>query len=122
MQNDQQQGDLFHEIQTAKLGRQLTSAEYHKIHRETRSKKHGHAAPPGTGPEGETCGSCAHLVRIGQGRRAYFKCELMRHIWTGGYGTDIRCMDLACQRWESTLHGVKTLSSGSSHEGQQETD
>ena len=28
-----------------------------------KSKKHGHAAMPGTGPSGETCGTCEHLAR-----------------------------------------------------------
>lgn len=63
------------------------------------SKKRGHAAIPGTGPEGETCGSCAHKATL-QYAKAYLKCELMRRHWTGGEATDIRAGDSACRKWE----------------------
>jgi hypothetical protein len=63
------------------------------------SNKHGHAAVPGTGPAGETCGGCEHLFRNRQAR-VYLKCALMRAYWTGGYGTDVRAGDAACRRWE----------------------
>ena len=65
-----------------------------------RSKQHGHAAMPGSGPVGETCGSCAHLFR-NQQAKVYLKCDLMRAYWTGGYGTDVRAGDAACRRWAS---------------------
>ena len=64
----------------------------------TRSKKRGHAAPIGTGPVGETCGSCAHLA-ANRMAKTYHKCGLMRAVWTGGYGTDVRVRDAACKRW-----------------------
>lgn len=63
-------------------------------------KKHGHAALPGTGPEGETCGSCANLARKVMAR-TYLKCGLMRAYWTGGTGSDVRAADAACRRWEA---------------------
>jgi hypothetical protein len=62
------------------------------------SKKHGHAAVPGTGPAGETCGSCANLERLSMAK-TYLKCGLMRAYWTGGEGTDVRAGDAACRRW-----------------------
>ncbi len=62
------------------------------------SKKTGHAAPPGSGPAGETCKSCRHLAR-NQMAKVYLKCELMRAIWTGGGGTEVRAQDPACRRW-----------------------
>jgi hypothetical protein len=65
----------------------------------TRSKKHGHAAAPGTGPAGETCGSCKYLA-ANRLARTYYKCDLMRVRWTGGYGTDVRVRDAACAKWE----------------------
>jgi hypothetical protein len=64
------------------------------------SKKHGHAAVPGSGPAGETCGSCENLVRK-QMASTYLKCGLMEAYWTGGYGTDVRAKDAACRRWEA---------------------
>ena len=54
----------------------------------------------GRGPKGETCGTCAHLVRRQSNVRFYLKCGLMRHNWTNGYGTDIRARWPACEHWE----------------------
>jgi hypothetical protein len=63
-------------------------------------KKSGlYAAWPGTGPDGETCGSCKHCVRAWNGR--YRKCGLLRSIWTGGPGTDIKARSAACSKWEA---------------------
>ena len=63
-------------------------------------KKHGYAAPPGTGPSGETCGSCAHLFR-NRMAKTYLKCSLMRAHWTGGLGTDVRARSPACRNWKA---------------------
>lgn len=68
-------------------------------------KKHGHAAVPGTGPNGETCGTCGNLVRK-EMASTYMKCGLMRDHWTGGYGTDVRVRDSACRRWEANVDAV----------------
>lgn len=84
------QDDLFH------LDRALTPKERKKLFKSTRTKQHGHAYPPGTGPEGETCGTCKHACRF----RRYIKCGLNRSRWTGGYGTDIRAKDASCKFWE----------------------
>ena len=59
----------------------------------------GYAAPPGTGPDGETCGSCRHLYR-NHVAKTYLKCSLMKARWTGGAATDIRARSPACRRWE----------------------
>lgn len=61
-------------------------------------KKGMYAAAPGTGPDGETCGSCKHCHRSGDGR--YRKCELVRRLWTHGPGTDIKARSAACSKWE----------------------
>lgn len=53
----------------------------------------GYAATPGTGPAGETCGSCRHCQRGG-----YTKCALTRH--TSCEASDIRLIAPACLRWE----------------------
>lgn len=86
--------DLFH------LDRALTLAERRRLHVATRSKKRGHAAPPGTGPKGQTCGTCRHLARKHMAK-TYLKCALMEAVWTGGGGTDVRARDLACRKWEA---------------------
>lgn len=59
----------------------------------------GGADRPGTGPAGETCGSCKHLVRTGRGK-SYPKCGLNRACWTHGPRSDIRIRWDACSKWE----------------------
>jgi hypothetical protein len=85
--------DLFH------LDRAMTPAERRLLNVKLRSKKRGHMAPPGTGPKGETCGSCRHLYRNHMAK-TYLKCELNRAKWTGGGGTDVRARDEACSHWK----------------------
>lgn len=57
-----------------------------------------HAAEPGSGPEGQTYGSCACLMRK-QLARAYLKCGRVHSRWTRGPGTDVRAKDPACSKW-----------------------
>jgi hypothetical protein len=61
----------------------------------------GYAAPPGTGPKGETCATCRHLVRSAYARKRYLKCGLIRYRWTFSYGTDVRAGSPACRVWEA---------------------
>jgi hypothetical protein len=64
------------------------------------AQKSGYAALPGTGPEGETCKTCAHYVSTCPGGRKRFpKCGLMRSRWTHGQGTDIKAGSPACREW-----------------------
>lgn len=58
----------------------------------------GHIMPPGTGPKGETCGSCEHIYR-NRMAKTYLKCGLNQARWTGGSKTDIRAGDAACSKW-----------------------
>jgi hypothetical protein len=60
----------------------------------------GHAYPPGTGPAGETCGSCQHCCRFQRGRN-WMKCGKNHARWTGGRATDILAGDPACKFWEA---------------------
>jgi hypothetical protein len=62
----------------------------------------GYAAPPGTGPAGETCGSCRFRV-VHSYSRDYHKCSMFVRIggrWTSGTSTDIRVRSAACKFWE----------------------
>ncbi len=68
-----------------------------KARRKTPERR-GYVAPPGTGPEGETCGSCGHCVRSWNDKFA--KCRLVEKFWTGGYATDVRRRAPACKKWE----------------------
>jgi len=73
--------------------------------RATHVPKRGHAARPGTGPEGQTCGSCRHYTRRCGGAKDYLKCALTEATWTGGPGSDIRKKDPACQLWAEKPNG-----------------
>lgn len=61
----------------------------------------GYAAPPGTGPAGETCGSCRHRTGKGTGQKTFPGCALTRACWTSGRGTDILVRAPACRKWEA---------------------
>ena len=43
----------------------------------------GHAWKPGTGPAGETCWTCQHIVRRHLAK-TYLKCGKNEKAWTGG--------------------------------------
>jgi len=56
----------------------------------------GYRAPPGSGPEGETCRTCAY-IKVNQQSRRYYKCGLVP--MTHGPATDIRLKSPACSFW-----------------------
>ncbi|RIA44075.1 hypothetical protein DFR49_2312 [Hephaestia caeni] len=58
-------------------------------------RRNGYPTLPGSGPAGETCGSCMRLVRR-EFARTYFKCALTE---TGGAATDIKKSSPACSSW-----------------------
>lgn len=62
-----------------------------------------HPAPPGSGPDGRTCKTCKHrrLQKTRAGSK-FFKCFLMRRLWTFGAATDIRCRDKACRHYQES--------------------
>lgn len=62
----------------------------------------GYAAPPGTGPEGETCAGCRNLVRQ-EYAKTYLKCGLNLERWTGGRKTDVLARSPACAKWLAPL-------------------
>lgn len=62
------------------------------------TKLRGYAAPPGSGPAGETCRTCAFYSGV-RHAKTYRKCLLMRPQWTGGPGTDILARSPACTHW-----------------------
>jgi ribosomal protein L37AE/L43A len=80
-------------------GPAMTPTERKKLTRRGRETARGYASPPGTGPEGETCKTCAHshAVRLA---KTYWKCRRIEHRWTGGRATDILIGSPACRGWE----------------------
>lgn len=81
------------------LDRAMTPQERRMLFRTPARKNTGYAAPPGSGPTGETCRTCKHLVHKRMAG-TYLKCELMRSVWTGGGGTDVKAKSPACSQWE----------------------
>lgn len=67
----------------------------------------GYAAPPGTGPGNETCGSCQHHVRVDYHNKGYHKCALCSEQWTHGPGSDIRVRAAACRFWLARIDDDK---------------
>ena len=57
---------------------------------------------PGSGPEGERCGTCGLCCRcrVRSGRR-FYKCGMLFDHWTSGPATDIRLKSPACLYWVS---------------------
>jgi hypothetical protein len=76
--------------------RAMTPSERRKLLRLIKPKWRGlHAAETGTGPLGETCGTCLNLIRT----KAYLKCGRVHSHWTGGAATDVHAKDPACSKW-----------------------
>lgn len=86
--------DMFGNEVTVEDARRLLKAK-------AKPQKRGYAAPPGTGPVGETCRSCISYRSVNGGSKSFTKCELMRAAWTHGYGTDILARAPACREWKS---------------------
>ena len=70
-----------------------------QIKRRRESEPRGYPAMPGTGPAGMRCKDCENYV-IRRLSKDYRKCQLMRAVWTGGAGTDIRANSPACSKFE----------------------
>ena len=58
-------------------------------------------AKPGTGPKGQTCGTCKHYRRVKYRDYVYLKCGLVEADWTHGVATDIKARWPACSEWEA---------------------
>lgn len=65
-----------------------------------KGKANGYYSLPGSGPEGETCRTCNHYVRIHHAR-VYRKCLKNEAKWTKGKGSDILASAPACSGWEA---------------------
>lgn len=72
-------------------------------------QRHGWADKPGTGPIGETCGSCTYCGEY-RFRQIYFKCTARPgEHWKGGRETDIRPMDPACSKWSARIKEARPV-------------
>lgn len=77
-----------------------------------------HPYPPGSGPPGQTCGTCIKCVAKHYSK-TYFKCHVLRKFWTSGPATDIRKKDRACLSWEPRIDKVEPISTKNRHEPNQ---
>lgn len=62
----------------------------------------GYAGLPGSGPDGETCGTCQHIERFVNynGNKRWAKCgHRLAPRRTGGRGTDVLVRSAACNNW-----------------------
>lgn len=82
------------------FGSEITEAEARRLMKRKSAQPNGYAAPPGSGPAGETCRTCANIYRVTPSMKSFFKCRLIQA--TAGAGTDIRAKAPACRRWEPT--------------------
>lgn len=79
------------------LDRAMTPQERKRLRANTTPK--GYVALPGSGPAGETCCSCKHLVRRRMAK-TYLKCGLMQRGWTRRAASDVQARYPACSRWK----------------------
>ena len=88
------------------LGHEISVEEAREIERVGKKKRgqtkpNGYRFPPGSGPAGQTCGTCSHAYRTQHGNGLFWKCELVKP--TRGSGTDIRKKSPACSAWNRKL-------------------
>lgn len=88
---DEKQRDLLGQLMAAPLTKARKS-------KRNPTKPRGYFYHPGSGPAGETCGSCQHIFR-NRLAKTYLKCSLNSAKWTGGPGSDIRARSPACKYW-----------------------
>lgn len=68
-----------------------------------------HAYAPGSGPPGQTCGTCDKCIAK-QYNRTFYKCRVMLRHWTKGRATDVRKRDAACMAWEPRMEKLEVVS------------
>ena len=77
------------------------------------AKPAGYAAAPGSGPAGETCGSCGHCRQRTVHGRNFYKCALMMAAWSRDRATDIVLRSPACSRHQpGTPHSTTAMPTG----------
>lgn len=76
-------------------------------------KPNGYAAQPGTGPEGETCGTCTHCRQRTARGKHYYKCGRMLAAWNRDRSTDVLLKSPACSRFDAgTPHATTAAPAG----------
>lgn len=73
------------------------------------AKPNGYAAPPGSGPADQTCGTCAHCRQRTVHSRHFYKCALAMHAWSRERSTDILLKSPACSRFTAGTPQTTTI-------------
>jgi hypothetical protein len=66
----------------------------------SQKRDRAHPYPPGSGPAGQSCGTCIKCVKR-QFANNHYKCRVMMRFWADG--TDVRLKDPACKSWEPRI-------------------
>jgi hypothetical protein len=82
------------------FGREVPEPTVHVPGKRKPTVPKGYAAQPGSGPDGETCKTCAHYTRVHYQAGIFRKCGLNEAKWTHGPGSDIKARSPACAKWE----------------------
>jgi len=61
----------------------------------------GYAAPPGSGAQGETCGTCTHCCIRRIHDRNIYKCGQRVERWTLDRSSDVLLRSPACRKWQA---------------------
>lgn len=64
-------------------------------------KPNGYAAAPGTGPSGESCGTCMHCRQRTARGKHFYKCARMAAAWGRDRASDIVLKSPACRHFEA---------------------
>lgn len=71
-----------------------------RIERSSTVHANGYAAKPGTGPAGESCGTCANCrMRHLSAQRRVYKCALAMSGWNSSRSSDVLIHSPACEKW-----------------------
>lgn len=79
------------------------------IMQQVRKRDNAHPYGPGSGPAGQTCGTCQKCSVVDYHNKRYYKCHVLMKFWTHSYGTDIRKKDLACKSWEPATEKIEVM-------------
>src|ERR1044072_5413527 len=82
-------------------GPAMLPAERRRLRRRASETAYGYYRPPGSGPAGERCGTCAAAEQLQSGGKRFWKCRKAEYRWSRRVRTDIRLKSPACSGWEA---------------------
>jgi hypothetical protein len=64
---------------------------------------------PELGPDGETCGTCRHLIERADPAGTLFRCGVAARLNTKGRGAGVLATAPACPKWQGCASGRSPL-------------